>query len=175
MKKGFTIPELLVAIAMFSLIVGAATNLLVSSIGAQRRSLIGQDMTSQSSFVMEYMTRALRQAQKELFPPACLGNRGDNYELTETGIRFINAQGLCQEFYLEEGRIKEVLDHEDPQNLSSDDFIVSQLSFQISGESQEDALQPRVTLVLAVEHDSAPQFGLQLQTTISQRNIDILK
>ncbi|HEB13542.1 MAG TPA: type II secretion system protein [candidate division CPR3 bacterium] len=181
MKKGFTIPELLVAIALFGLITGAAVNLLVSAIDAQRRSLVGQNIVSQSSFTMEYMTRALRQAQKEMADPpggCLLQGRGYNYEATATGdggIRFINAQGACQEFYLESGRVKEIIDAGSPENLTSDNFTVTQFSFQLLGESQADLLQPRLTLVFALESASAVQFGLRLQTTISQRNIDIVR
>lgn len=181
MKKGFTIPELLVAIALFGLITGAAVNLLVSAIDAQRRSLVGQNIVSQSSFIMEYMTRALRQATKELTDPpdgCLLAGRGYNYEETLTGdggIRFINAQGACYEFYLEAGGIKEVIDDGSPENLTPDNFIVTQFSFELFGESQSDLLQPRLTLVLAIESASAVQFGLRLQTTISQRNIDIVR
>lgn len=181
MKKGFTIPELLVAIALFSLVTGASMNLLVSAIGAQRTALVGQDIINQSSFVMEYMTRALRQAQKELVdaPNGCLASgRGYNYEITGTGeggIRFINTQGLCQEFYLEDGVIKEIIDTGVPDNITSDNFMITQFSFVLNGESQGDLLQPRLTFVLAVTSTSAATFELRLQTTVSQRNIDILR
>ena len=181
MQKGFTIPELLVAILMFSLITGAAINLLVAAISAQKSSLIGQNMTSQSSFTMEYMIRAIRQAQKELKDPpqGCLSTgRGYNYETTTTGdggIRFINAQGDCQEFYLESGIIWEKIDNGQPDAITSDDFTVTEFSFQLFGESQSDLIQPRVTIMMALKNDLASQFSLRLQTSISQRNIDIVK
>ena len=83
MNKGFTIPELLVAMLVFSLVIGGATNLLIAGLAGQRRSLAMQELLDQSSFVAEYMTRAVRQAQKELFvplpPDACLSTRGLNY------------------------------------------------------------------------------------------------
>jgi len=62
-EQGFTIPELLVALFMFSLIIGGATNLLLSGIAAQRSSLAMQELLDQSSFVAEYMTRALLKPQ----------------------------------------------------------------------------------------------------------------
>jgi len=181
MKKGFTIPELLVAIALFSLIAGAGTNLLFSAIDAQRRSLAGQEMVSQASFIMEYMTRALRQAKKELVDPGlCLSSgSGYNYEITDTGeggVRFINAQNNCQEFYLESGTVWEVINEDLPKNLTANDFTVTQFSFVLQGESQDlDLLQPRVTLLLALESVSSPESDLRLQTTISQRNVDIVR
>ena len=92
-EQGFTIPELLVAVLVFSLVIGAATNLLLSGIAGQRSSLAMQELLDQSSFVAEYMTRALRQAQKDL-GPTCLAARGLNYGLTQEGdgIMFIIIQ-----------------------------------------------------------------------------------
>ena len=110
MNKGFTITELLVSVVVFTLVIGAAVNLLLSGIGAQRNSLARQELLDQASSVAEYMTRALRQAQKDL-GPTCLSTRGLNYEITQggEGVKFINIQGQCHEFFLESSRIKESL------------------------------------------------------------------
>ena len=172
---GFTIPELLVSLFMFSLIIGGATNLLLSGIIAQRSSLAMQELLDQSSFVVEYMTRSLRQAQKSL-DSDCLADPGLNYEITQggQGVKFLNVQGQCQEFFLEAGRIKERLPA--PQFLVSDNVVVTSLQFILQGENQDDDLQPRVTFAFEIEGrgvkpESRPK--LQFQTTISQRNVDV--
>ena len=172
---GFTIPELLVSLFMFSLIIGGATNLLLSGITAQRSSLAMQELLDQSSFVVEYMTRSLRQAQKNL-DSGCLANSGLNYEITQggQGVKFLNVQGQCQEFFLEAGRIKERLPA--PQFLVSDNVVVTSLQFILYVESQDDHFQPRLTFAFeidgrGVKPESRPK--LQFQTTISQRNVDV--
>ena len=182
-EKGFTIPELLVALFMFSLITGGATNLLLSGIAAQRSSLAMQELLDQSSFVIEYMTRSLRQAQKDLgSPPTCLAARGLNYELTRggEGVLFINGGGQCQEFRLTTARIEEVFwaggEITSQAFLTSDNPAVTSLTFLLQGEGQDDDLQPRVTFAFELEGQGAKPESrpkLQLQTTISQRKVDV--
>jgi prepilin-type N-terminal cleavage/methylation domain-containing protein len=178
MNKGFTMPELLVALLVFSLVIGGAVNLLISGIGGQRKSLAMQELLDQASFTSEYMSRALRQGQKDL-GPTCLSARGLNYEIAQGGqrVKFLNVQGQCQEFFLEVGRIKESLGAEQ-QFLTSDNLTVTSLKFLLQGESQDDNVQPRVTFAFEIEGQgavSASRPKLQFQTTISQRNIDVPK
>ena len=180
-EQGFTIPELLVAVLVFSLVIGAATNLLLSGIAGQRSSLAMQELLDQSSFVAEYMTRALRQAQKDL-GPTCLAARGLNYGLTQEGdgIMFINIQSQCQEFRLTTARIEEVFwaggEITSQAFLTSDNPAVTSLTFLLQGEGQDDDLQPRVTFAFELEGQGAKPESrpkLQLQTTISQRKVDV--
>ena len=90
-EQGFTLVELLISVAIFSLIVGGVVNILSSTFVVQRKSLASQELVGQTSFVAEFMSRALRQAQKEFNAPGCLSTIKDNYELfdTDTLIRFI--------------------------------------------------------------------------------------
>ena len=182
-EQGFTIPELLVALFIFSLIIGGATNLLLVGITAQRSSLAMQELLDQSSFVVEYMTRSLRQAKKDL-GPTCLTIRGLNYELTQggEGIMFINSRSQCQEFRLTTARIEEVFwaggEITSQSFLISDNLAVTSLKFLLRGEGQDDDLQPRVTFAFEIEGlgakpESRPQ--LQFQTSISQRTVDVPK
>ncbi|MBI2121300.1 MAG: prepilin-type N-terminal cleavage/methylation domain-containing protein, partial [Candidatus Wildermuthbacteria bacterium] len=111
--KGFTLIELLVASFLFSFLSGIAVNFVLSGIDAQRNVLSQQTLSSQMSYVAEYMSRALRQAGKELRnPPQCLGRYGTNYDIRANGtaVAFIGRQGqqtVCREFFLESGILKE--------------------------------------------------------------------
>jgi len=175
-KQGFTLVELLVAVAIFSLIVGGVVNILSSTFAVQRRSLASQELVGQTSFVAEFMSRALRQAQKEFSAPTCLSGNGDNYELfdADTRIRFIDRDGDCREFYEDGGKIKErdVLSSTE-SDLTSADLTVQTLKFYISGESQSDNLQPRATFYMAIEGRDANKPLIRLQSTISQRRYDV--
>ena len=178
-QRGFTIPELLVALLVFSLVIGGGANLLLSGIAAQRNSLAAQELLDQSSFAAEYMTRALRQAQKDLGDD-CI-SPGTNYEITDggRGIQFLDVQGVCRKFSLppsvQAQRIKET-PGPGLTFLTSDNLTVTSLRFSLQGESQEDELQPRVTFSFEIEAkgarpDSSPK--LRFQTTVSQRNVDV--
>lgn len=180
MNRGFTIPELLIAVFIFSLIIGGAANLLLSGIAGQRNSLAMQELLDQSSFVAEYMTRALRQAQKDL-GPTCLSTRGLNYELTQgnKGVMFVNAFNQCQEFRLTGTRVEEVFrvggQITSQAFLTSDNLAVTSLAFVLQGAGQDDDLQPRVTVAFEIEGQPDARPKLQFQTTVSQRNVDVPK
>ena len=187
-QKGFTIPELLVAVFVFLVIMGGAMNLLVAGIGAQRKSLVAQEVMDQTSFLAEYMSRRLRGAQKDLVP-TCLSGRGLNFEVSLNGVdwlaegsgnrvRFINNGGQCQEFRLAGARIEEVFwaggEITSQAFITSDNLSTAAMNFVVLGASQDDNQQPRVSFVLDIQGGEALyQVRTQLQTTISQRKVDV--
>jgi len=189
-SKGFTLVEILVVSVIFLLIIGAAAGLFVSLVRHQRRILAKQELLNQISYVMEYMSRALRMAKKELNctepaePPTCscltdIGY-GWNYEITPEGkgIKFINhsEDDVCQEFFWNEAekRLEESKDGSSFVPLTSDKLQINLLKFNVSGESGGDLLQPRVTIFLEIQAKGAgDQPKIQIQTTISQRNLDV--
>ncbi len=175
--------EVLVALFIFSMIGGVGTGLLFSSMSAQRNSLAKQELVDQVSYTAEYMSRALRQAVKELQdPPACLtrAGRGYNYEVALTGnsVKFINSQGECKEFFLENGQVKERVNGGTAVNITSNTLQVRALRFSTQGESQTDTIQPRLTFIVdAVTLGQKPEErrSIELQTTVSQRSYDVLQ
>ncbi len=184
-SQGFTLPELLVSLFIFSLVIVGAGGLLVSSIGVQRRAGAQQELMDQASYLAEYMSRALRQARKDL-GPTCLSQSGRNYEVSSDGIawiadgsgnrvRFINKNGQCQEFFLEGQRMKERIAPQESY-ITSDNLQVTLLKFFISGASQGDNLQPKATFAIELK-GKVLQAGVQpvtrIQTTVSQRKIDV--
>lgn len=177
-QKGFTIVELLVAAAVFSLVIGGAFNLLISSIGAQQQHLASDRLFNQSSYLTEYMTRALRQAKKELSSSAdCLttAGRGFNYEINAGAdrIRFLDKNNLCREFLLSGAQVQERISSDQSAlnfgpaiALTPAEFQVQTLKFSLLGEGQADFLQPRATVFMRINN-------LEFQTTVSQRNFDV--
>jgi prepilin-type N-terminal cleavage/methylation domain-containing protein len=154
-KKGFTLIELIVAIALLLAILGTAIGIFVSIVQHQRIILAEQELLNQVSYVLEYMSKALRMAGKDLTGDCLKDNFGTmypgyNYLLTRpvngvyTGIKFINRSDndTCQEFYL---------DNTDPENsvlketknglpvtgvaLTSDKFMINFIRFGINGNN----------------------------------------
>lgn len=171
-NRGFTLIEMIVSLVIFSLIIGAVIGVFSSSIQSQRKTLSAQELLDQTSYALEYMSRSLRMARKELSsPPACLSQRGLNYETTTiTNIKFIDYSNVCTEFLLETGQIKKRTGTE-TWLLTSPKFQVSRFRVNLSGQAQTiDNLQPSVTLFLEIQGKA--QSSIKIQTTISQRNLD---
>jgi len=189
--KGYTLIEILVAIGIFTTVIAAPTGFFVSSLKGQQRALNSQVLVDNVSYSLEYISRAIRMAKKELnctsktdpSTCACLKNNGYsfNYETTQAGkgIRFINYQDICQEFFWDtnDNRLK-IKQGGETFALTSDGLEV--VNFQIGPTdswSQDNNKQARVTLFLEIQAKGPEAFGsqpkIQIQTTVSQRNLDV--
>lgn len=178
-NKSFTLIEMVVVMAIFTLILGAVLGIFVSAIRAQRYNLVSHQLLNQTSYAMEYISRFLRMAKKDDI--GCID--GSNYQETRTGkgIKFVNYNGECLEFFWGlnnqlkvNGRKEDGTVIFDAVDLTSDDFEIISLNFHISGDESGDDLQPRVTMYLDIKgKGSGNQPEVKIQTTVSQRNPDI--
>lgn len=184
MKKGYTLIEILVAVSIFTVIISAPTGFLVGSLRAQLKVLASQKLLDQTSYLMEYMSRALRMAQKDKSGTCVTPGEGNNYKNYEkigsTGIRFKNYKGECQEFFLDENprKLKQSINGAASVPLTSDDLEI--VLFKIGSDAswdQGDQDQPKVTLFLDIKggrgRDEKLRPEIKIQTTISQRNLDV--
>ncbi len=183
-RRGFTLVELLVAVLMFSLIVVAISGLFISGIRSQKYSLLSQRLLDQTSYAMEFMSRALRMARKELIAGQCLSTRGTNYEVSPDGLslKFINhLEGDdCQRFFLDNSQLKfqrNITGTPETLELTSSQFEVTDLKFIVIGGDQYDDLQPRVNILMEIRWKSLrPEEArkVRIQSSVSQRNLDIV-
>ena len=84
-ERGFTLVEILVALGIFLLVGGVAFQFLFSSFAAQRTALGRQTLVDQLSFVVEYMSRAVRDAEKDLLDQCLTSGTHLNYEVLAGG------------------------------------------------------------------------------------------
>jgi len=101
-QRGISLIEMLAAVTVFVITVGAISGIFISAIRNQRRILATQELLDQTSYVLEYMGRALRMAKRDS-NGTCI-SLGKNYENPSgiSSIRFLNYDDKCQE-YLKEG------------------------------------------------------------------------
>ena len=190
-QKAYTLIEVLIAVAIFFTVIAGPTGLFVSSLKSQNRILSVREIIDNSSHVFEYMSRALRMARKELScdvrsePETCAcldtSGYGSNYEITRggRGIKFNNFQqpSVCQEFFWDtaDNRLKESKDDSEPIALTSDDLEVVSFKIKKFGLEQDDNIQPRITIFLEItKKDQTEAPKIRVQTTISQRNLDVM-
>lgn len=178
-KRGFTLIEVMVAVTIFSLMVGTIMEIFMWGIKEQRRALSTQKLLDETSYALEHMSRSIRMAKKELNAPACLSTNGLNYETNadKTLIRFIDHNNVCTEFFLDADskQLKKTAGGA-TLAMTSSAFAINVFKFNFIGESQSDAIQPRVTIFLDIQGggqklEERPQ--IKIQTTISQRNLDV--
>lgn len=178
--RGFTLVEILIAITIFAIVVTSGINLLASAVHSQRKVLLSQELLGSSSYALEYLSRTLRMAKKDTAGD-CIssGYNFANPEGDSSRIRFLNYRLKCQEFFLEDEKIKQrksedaTADFGESLALTSKNIRVSGLVFEVLGASQQDILQPKVAVALNIQTREPSPQNLKLQTTISQRDLDI--
>ncbi|MDD2732120.1 MAG: prepilin-type N-terminal cleavage/methylation domain-containing protein [Candidatus Pacebacteria bacterium] len=176
-ENGFTLVEMMVVVVIFSIVIGAALAVFVYTIRIQQYCLGSQQLLDQTSYAMEYMSRHLRMAKKDI-SGTCIAS-GKNYEEisqgTKSGIKFLNYRGECHEFYLDSSdyKLKESRNGS-VSDLTSSNLKVNNFNVSILGDGA-DSLQPKVTILInAQSKKSASTFkpSVGIQTTVSQRNLD---
>ena len=176
-KNAFTLIEIMVAVAIFAILLTAFTGFFLSAVQAQRKTLASQELIDNVSYNLEYMSRAIRMARKDM-AGSCLTTAKYNYETNaeRNRIKFINYDGVCQEFFLDvnDRRLYESKNGETALPLTPVGLEVLSFRFGPSDSwGQEQGTQPRVILFLEVKgKGQKPELQplIKIQTTISQRN-----
>lgn len=184
MSKGLTMIELMVSLTVFAILLIAFMGLFASAINQYRRIMQKNMLLSAASYAAEYMDRAIRMARKDLTGD-CLGAGAakDNFSnpLGLASLRFLNSDNKCTEFYLEGGQIKVKKSNNNQssgfpasgESITASNITVESLRFFIVGDGQANVLQPRVTIAFYLK-DNNPDFQrMYLQTTVSQRELDV--
>lgn len=174
-KNGFTLIEILIGVFVFTLLSTVFTGFLVNSMRSQQRALASQELIDNVSYNLEYISRAIRMAKKDI-DGNCITAKL-NYEETVTGeggIKFENYEGDCQEFFLNNGRLYEAKNEEVALPLTPTSFNVISFTFDNSDSwgQEEPIKQPKVTIFLEIEKEGR-QPVIKIQTTISQRNLNV--
>lgn len=169
---GFTLLEMLVSVGIFSVVVLTAISVLISIRDAQQKAGNIQNIQDNIRFLMEYMTKEMRQGSQY---------SGTGCILDEcTGFAFVSAAGETVGYCLDNGIIRRTLGGaqcEAGSAVTSTNVEITRLVFYLVGETigPGDG-QPRVTVAMAgrsaiAKAKAESQFNLQ--TTITQRLRDL--
>ena len=165
-NKAFTLIELIVSVGIFILVVASSSGLFVSSLRLQRKSIANQQLLDQTSYLVEYMSRAIRMARKDL-TGNCTGTARLNYSFSGQCLNFLNYKDQCQKFCLTGSRISD----ENGNYLTSGDLEVLSFNLNLLGQTQNDNKQPKAVLFLDIT--GKENSKAIIQTTVSQRSLDV--
>ncbi|MDD3292679.1 MAG: prepilin-type N-terminal cleavage/methylation domain-containing protein [Candidatus Pacebacteria bacterium] len=191
LKKGLTLIELLVSMAIFSFLIVGLIGMFSSAVNAQQSVLQNQEILNQGSYVTEYMDRAIRMALRddgtEGTAGGCTGIANKNYNASSGSITFLaydvaDPGYKCKRFYLEDNVIMEQKSAdtnadnlEEGVPITSSKVKVSAFNVFVYGDTPNS--QPIVTFVIDMESNSPrrldPLPKMIFQTSISQRNLNV--
>ena len=154
---GFTLMELLVAIAVFAGTIVAVSGIQTSAINSQRKNINNQDVIDNARFILETIGRSIRQS--------------DITSSSSSSITLSHpAKGALTYAYSN----SQIL--ENTVNLNSSNVSIDSLNFFVQGSSLSDNLQPRVTISISLSSKnkkSGTASSINLQTTITPRNLQV--
>lgn len=186
-KKGYTLIEVMAAVAIFSMVLSFMTGFFITVLESQRTNLANQELIDSISFSLEYISRSLRMAKKDDIGAGggvnCLLGSKVNYEISHSGqgVKFRNYKDECVDFFVEDGRLKEwkLSGGDETENFLTPESIEIEL-FALGPDDSWDQLddeQPKVTLFVKAKgargDDPESQPEISIQTSISQRNLDV--
>jgi len=180
-KKGTTLLELLVALALFSTAMLMATQIFNMVMKAQRTAVVSQNIESDMRYLTEVITKEMRMAEVDKDGDCVTQDRV--YEVIDTGsgdtLSFLNSDDECVEYEVNNKKfeISRTSDggggDTETKVVTSEDALIKDIDFNQYGEVP--ASQPQITMNLDIA--LAPKAGterrnIKLQTTISTRHYE---
>jgi prepilin-type N-terminal cleavage/methylation domain-containing protein len=191
-KNGFTLIEMMVSVAIFSIVMVVALGSLLAISAADRKAQTLKTVMDNLSFAMEGMSRTIRtgvnyhcdttnMTGSTLAPQDCPGNIiGAQY------FAFIANDGTYTAYCLNNNQIWRqrsntmgglktscsALDGFLP--ITAPEIVISNLSFYVKGAPLGDGIQPKTTMILNgfVNINSTAATAFALQATVTQRIYD---
>lgn len=172
---GTTLLEMIVAVALFSVTILAATEIFQMVVNGQRSAVAGQNTQESIRYALEVMSKEIRMAQKaESADCPGLGLTGKVFKTAGSGtLQFKNSDEECVEYFLEDdingiSRLK--IDRDGVSDyITPDEIEVNNLQFVVIDNI--GVKQSMVTLKMDVEAlgKELHKSKMKIQTTISSR------
>jgi len=164
-KFGFTLTELIVAVAIFALVITGAIALLTTVFRTQRKSVAVQSVQDNARYLMGFMAKEIRMSEFRSFNGTTQVLEIIHPVNGDIGYTFTGAPNW------------QIIREDDStlDKINSDEVEIDG-GFYIDGRAVGgDNEQPRVTVVMKVKITgikTEERAEINLQTTLSQRNLD---
>ncbi|MFA4833271.1 MAG: prepilin-type N-terminal cleavage/methylation domain-containing protein [Patescibacteria group bacterium] len=180
-KKGVTLLELTVSVAIFSVVMLSATEIFRLVIESQRNAIASQNTQESMRYAFETMAKEIRTAtlsnndcESSFSPPAIAVNKVYNTATNSEGdiLYFKNKDGVCVAYYLEDEALK-VIRGENIASTTPGKIKVTNLDFKVIDDliGAFHSQQPLVTMQMDIEAVGKEMHKqtMKIQTTISSR------
>lgn len=176
-NRGVSLLELVVATAIFSVLILSSTGIFKIVIDGQRNALSAQNVQENVRYAMEKMSKEIRMAQAsntECLPEAV--NKVFNAVDNGAELYFKNEDGQCINYYLENGRLKIMVNGAIADFVTPAKIEISNLKFSVIDDpiGAFHSVQPSVTMVMDIKAlgQAMHEQKLKMQTTISSRHYE---
>lgn len=156
---GLTMIELIVAVGIFSLVIGTTIGIFVLAISTQRRITALRNVDDNIRFTIESMAREIK--------------TGKNFSSVAGSLSFTNANGEAVVYRLNANAVEKSSDGGTNYSaVTGSEVTINYLNFYLMGQSAGDGLEPRVTITVGTTSQAGNQSAnLKIQTTVSERTL----
>ncbi len=174
-NSGLTLIELMVSVALFSIVMTIVATAYIHMLSLDRRVRATNDVSNNLNFVVDTMARSIRTGSAYQCPgssaPNCPSPSG------QSSFTFVDDQEKTVQYDLNSGQIRECYDTGCSFTPITDPRItISSLTFFVKGVGNTDTAQPFVTFIIKGSINVDPQqspVAFSIQTSAVQRQIDI--
>ena len=163
-SKGISLIETLLAIGIMSILVLSASSLFVHLSKVQKESRTTTTLEAEASFIMNEITRSLRNAESVVYPD--IGDTDDMIEL-----RLVDEVGgvLASKFYLSENSIVASFDGAPDQQISTQSTTVLNITFQNTSTAEAESIRVVLTMSAGAGGISEEDYEVTLYSSVTLR------
>jgi len=173
-NKGVSLLEIIISVSVFVVVIMLATSIFQSVVEGQRQAISAQHTQESIRYVMEVISKDMRQAVRSNTDCHTGGNRIFNQD-NSAELWFENKHGECIQYYLDGSSLMKSRDGV-AASTTPDEIEVSDLEFRIITNdidvSPASRIQQIVTMKMKVEARSVKvsnKTPFYIQTSVSSR------
>lgn len=179
-KAGFSLIELLVALAIFLTVITISVSSLLSLINANRKAQSLQSVMNNLNFALDGMLRNISTGRGYYCHPGigdtALPDATQDCVDGDTDLVLTNDRNdrIAYRFNSAENSIERRIEDEDWISLTASEIVITDMLFYVDGSSRSDTEQPMVTVSIIGEVEQVRTLGatFEIQTTITKRIAD---
>ncbi len=192
LQSGFTLIEMLVSLALFTIVGTISVGVLLVLVNGNGRVVNEQVVTNSLTYALDSMSREIRTGSEyycatantargitsaTLVQDCVTGNTGLSFREAGKSITGGNTNSRIS-YYFQNGMLYRRVGLGTEESLLNNDVVVNDVQFFVSGaepltQNNTNKVQPTVTIVVTGAAASDPSRTFTVQTTITQRPLDI--
>lgn len=180
-KRGFTLIEMIISLALFSFVMLGTTAVLLSVVDGNRKAQALKTTINNLSVVLDSMARNLRTGTAYYCGMGSKGSTRDCKNNADHSISFIAYDGSQWAYQLNQGGIevsKENVGGGAFSVITAPEITIDRLDFYVDGTGSNDQTQPHILISIGgyinniANKKQKTQTRFDVQTMVSQRVID---